>query len=129
MDRQALPDQKSIAALCCSPVLAGPLPGSEASDLATALKVLADPVRLRILGMIRHADGRRARTMDLAAGLGLTQPTVTHHLGALYDAGFVSRQRDGRQTWYAVVPDSFAAVRQAFSMEDATASKVPARVG
>jgi ArsR family transcriptional regulator len=112
-------EQRSIASLCCSPVLAGPLPDAEALDLAAALKVLADPARLRILGMIRHAEGRRARTMDLATQLGLTQPTVTHHLGALFEAGFLNREREGRQTWYAVVPDSFEAVCQAFSLQDA----------
>lgn len=108
----------SIAPLCCSPVLAGPLPESEAGQLATGLKVLADPVRLRILGLIRQAPERRARTLDLAADLGITQPTVTHHLGVLFEAGFLSRERDGRQTWYAIVPASFEAVRQAFSLED-----------
>lgn len=112
-----MPEQMSIAALCCSPVLAGPLPEAEAELLAAALKVLADPVRLRILGMVRQAPGRRARTVDLAADLGITQPTVTHHLGVLFDAGFLSRDRDGRQTWYAVAPDGFAAVRQLFAWE------------
>jgi len=126
MQGQALADQKSIAALCCSPVLSGPLPAGEATELAAALKVLADPVRLRILGFIRHADEGRARTMDLAAELRLTQPTVTHHLGALFEAGFISRARDGRQTWYAVVPDSFAAVRQAFSLDEIHGSPAPA---
>jgi ArsR family transcriptional regulator len=108
----------SIAPLCCSPVLAGPLPTSEADQLAAALKVLADPVRLRILGLIRQAPGQRARTLDLGAELGVTQPTVTHHLGALFDAGFVSRERLGRETWYAIVPASFEAVRQVFALDD-----------
>ena len=109
-------EQMSISYLCCSPVLAGPLPEADAVQLANGLKVLADPVRLRILGMIRQAPGRRARTLDLAAELGVTQPTVTHHLGVLFDAGFLTRERDGRQTWYAIVPDSFEAVCQAFSL-------------
>ena len=116
-----MPEQMSIAALCCSPVLAGPLREAEAELLAAGLRVLADPVRLRILGMIRQAPGRRVRTVDLAAELGVTQPTITHHLGVLFDAGFVSRERDGRQTWYAVAPEAFAAVRQVFALDDTQA--------
>lgn len=114
-------EQMSIAHLCCSPVLDGPLPEPEAADLAMGLKVLADPARLRILGMIRQAPGRRARTRDLVARLGLTQPTVSHHLGTLFDAGFLTRERDGRETWYGIVPASFEAVCQVFSLGDAAA--------
>lgn len=110
-------DQMSISYLCCSPVLAGPLPETDAVQLAAGLKVLADPVRLRILGMVRQAPGHRARTADLAGRLGVTQPTVSHHLGQLHEAGFLARERDGRQTWYSVVPASFEAVRQVFALD------------
>lgn len=109
--------QSPIAALCCDPVLSGPLPEQEAEDLAAGLRVLADPVRLRILGMVRQAPGHRARTSDLAGRLGVTQPTVSHHLGQLHEAGFLARERDGRQTWYSVVPASFEAVRQVFALD------------
>lgn len=112
-----MPTESPIAALCCDPVLAGPLPEREAEELAAGLRVLADPVRLRILGMVRHAPGHRARTADLAGRLGVTQPTVTHHLGQLHEAGFLARERDGRQTWYSVVPASFEAVQQLFAID------------
>lgn len=113
-----MPEQMSIGYLCCSPVLAGPLPEEDAGNLAAGLKVLADPVRLRILGLIRTSPERRVRTLDLAAELGITQPTITHHLGVLFEAGFVARERDGRQTWYSIAPDSFAAVRQVFALDE-----------
>jgi len=98
--------------LCCSPVLQAPLASSDALVLAGALKVLADPARLRLLSLIRSAAGSRATTGVLADQVGLTQPTVTHHLGALLDAGFLERERDGRQTWYWVNPDGLEAIRQ-----------------
>ena len=101
-----------VSDLCCSPVLQAPLEPDDALALAGALKVLADPGRLRLLSLIRSSVDGRATTGVLADQLGLTQPTVTHHLGALYDAGFVERERDGRQTWYWVNPDALEAIQQ-----------------
>ena len=101
-----------VSDLCCSPVLQAPLEPDDALALAGALKVLADPGRLRLLSLSRSSADGRATTGVLADQLGLTQPTVTHHLGALYDAGFVERERDGRQTWYWVNPDALEAIQQ-----------------
>jgi ArsR family transcriptional regulator len=102
----------SVGDLCCSPILQAPLQPDDALALAGALKVLADPARLRLLSLIRAADGGRATTRVLADRLGLTQPTVTHHLGALFDAGFLDRERAGRQTWYWVNTDGLRAIQQ-----------------
>ena len=101
-----------VSELCCSPVLQAPLEPHDALALVGALKVLADPARLRLLSLIRSSVDGRATTGVLADELGLTQPTVTHHLGALYDAGFVERERAGRQTWYWVNPDALQAIQQ-----------------
>lgn len=101
-----------VGDLCCSPVLQAPLASDDAVALATALKVLADPARLRLLSLIRSADGGRATTGALADQVNLTQPTITHHLGALFDAGFVERERDGRQTWYWVNSEALQAIQQ-----------------
>lgn len=101
-----------VGDLCCSPVLQAELQADEALVLAAALKVLADPARLRLLSLIRSAEGGRATTGVLADRLGLTQPTVTHHLGALFDAGFVERERDGRQTWYWVNAAGLQTIQQ-----------------
>lgn len=98
--------------LCCSPLLAGELAEADAAFLARTLKTLGDPVRLRILGLIRTRPDGQATTTDLAAHLGLTQPTVSHHLGTLYDTGFLTRRRDGRQTWYAIEPAAFESLQQ-----------------
>ena len=113
MSSQELPLRVlSVSELCCSPVLQAPLQPDDALALATALKVLADPARLRLLSLIKAAEGGRATTGALADQVGLTQPTITHHLGALYEAGFLERERDGRQTWYWVNPDALQAVQQ-----------------
>ena len=96
--------------LCCSPVLAAELPEEESHDLASALRVLADPVRLRIVSLIRAAPDGRALTRDLVARLDVAQPTVSHHLGVLHDASFLVRERQGRETWYATEPDAFSAI-------------------
>lgn len=103
---------RTVGELCCSPVLRAELAPADARLLAGALKVLADPVRLRLLSMIRTAPGARATTGALAEQVGLTQPTITHHLGALFEAGFLRRDRDGRHTWYRVDTDAVQAVRQ-----------------
>ncbi|WP_129308557.1 metalloregulator ArsR/SmtB family transcription factor [Streptomyces sp. L2] len=102
-----------ISELCCSPVLAGPLTPEAADDLATALKVVADATRLRLLGLIRTQPGGEACTCDLTEPLGLAQPTVTHHLKVLYEAGFLDRERRGRQTYYRIVPESMSVLCQA----------------
>ena len=102
----------TLREMCCSPVLAEPLPAPAAHELAAALKVLADPARLRLLSLIRASDGGRAVTRELVNALQISQPTVSHHLGVLHDAGFVERERDGRETWYSIVPDSLQTIRQ-----------------
>lgn len=101
-----------VSDLCCSPVLQAPLGADDALTLSTALKALADPARLRLLSLIRSADGARTTTAVLAEQIQLSQPTVTHHLGALLDAGFLEREREGRQTWYWVNTDGLTAIQQ-----------------
>lgn len=119
-----------ISALCCSPVLAGQLPVDDANTLAAALKVLADPVRLRLLGLIRSSPGGRALTRDLVDSLEVGQSTISHHLGSLFDAGYVTRERDGRETWYSIEPDGFETIRQLLDPAQAAApNSPPARIG
>ena len=77
----------------------------EADATAHLLKAVADPVRLRVLGAIRAAKHREACVGDLTAAVGLSQPTVSHHLKVLTEAGLLRRERRGTWTWYAVVPE------------------------
>ena len=96
---------------CCEPVLATPLSETEADDLAAAFKVLADPARLRLLSMIASAE--EACACDLVEPLGRSQPTVSHHLSVLTDAGLLTREKRGRWAWYRVVPERLAVLRDA----------------
>jgi ArsR family transcriptional regulator len=98
---------------CCSPVLASALDADEAEDLAAAFKVLADPVRLRLLSMVAAAPEGEACVCTLVDELARSQPTVSHHLAVLADAGLVERDKRGRWAWYRVVPERLAVLRDA----------------
>ncbi|MFK5634417.1 MULTISPECIES: ArsR/SmtB family transcription factor [unclassified Ornithinimicrobium] len=101
-----------LSALCCAPLLAAELSEDDADFLARALRTLGDPVRLRILGRIRTRPAAETTTSDLSHHLGLTQPTVSHHLGTLHEMGFLTRRRAGRQTWYRIEPAAFESLQQ-----------------
>ena len=105
-------DVKPIEA-CCGPLLAGALSEAEAEDLAAAFKVLADPARLRLLSMVATAGSGEACACELVEPLGRSQPTISHHLSVLTDAGLISREKRGRWAWYRVVPERLAVLREA----------------
>jgi ArsR family transcriptional regulator len=96
---------------CCEPLLAGALSNAEAEDLASVFKVLADPARLRLLSMIAGAGESCA--CDLVEPVGRSQPTVSHHLAALTEAGLLTREKRGRWAWYQIVPERFVALQRA----------------
>ncbi len=104
----------SSAACCigdsCAPITRAPITGTGAADLALVLKALADPVRLRLVSMIAAHEGGEACVCDLTEPLGLSQPTVSHHLKVLMDAGFLTRSKRGTWAYYALVPGSLDAV-------------------
>jgi len=99
-------------AASCPPLLQGPLPEEEAQRLAQALKALADPARLRLLSLLQAQEGGEACVCHLTEPLGLSQPTVSHHLKVLLQAGLVEREQRGSWAYYRVVPDSLAALHQ-----------------
>lgn len=113
-------DVKQIE-VCCEPVLSSALSEDEAEDLAAAFKVLADPARLRLLSMIAASSSDEACACDLVEPIGKSQPTVSHHLSVLTDAGLLEREKRGRWAWYRVVPDRIEVLR------DALAAPVPTR--
>ena len=99
------------AGACCTPLTEAPLSGDQAEQLAARLKALADPTRLRLLSILLASPGLEACTCDLTEPLGLSQPTVTHHLRKLTAAGLtVPERRVGNFTYYRVVPDALAEV-------------------
>ncbi len=91
---------------CCDPVLDAPLGERDALLLAGWFKVLADPARLRLLSLI--AEQEEICACDLVEPLGVSQPTVSHHLKVLHAAGLVEREKRGRWVFYRPVPDSLA---------------------
>lgn len=95
----------SAAETCCPAVLAAPLTDAQATELAGAFAVLADPVRLRLLSMLASAPAGEACVCELVEPLGRSQPTVSHHLKILADAGLIAGDKRGRWVWYRVVPE------------------------
>lgn len=101
----------STASLCCPPLTQAPLDEADAGELAKVLSALADPVRLRLMSLV-IANGRVC-SCDLEEPLGRSQPTVSHHVRILAEAGLLSGEKDGRWTWWSVVPARLRAVRAA----------------
>ena len=95
----------------CPPLLQGPLGAEDADSLAGALKVLADPARLRLLSLIQAQPEGEACVCHLTAPLGLSQPTVSHHLKVLVRAGLLEREQRGSWAFFRVIPEPLAALR------------------
>nr|WP_205709091.1 metalloregulator ArsR/SmtB family transcription factor [Kineococcus siccus] len=87
-----------------------PLSAGAASDLARTLKALADPARLRLLSLVAAHEGGEACACDLVASLGLSQPTVSHHLKVLVEAGLLTRDKRGVWAYFALVPQALNAL-------------------
>lgn len=100
---------------CCEPVVEAALGEDEAAQLAAAFKVLADPVRLRLLSLVATAEGGEACGCDLTEPVGRSQPTVSHHLSILTDAGLLEREQRGRWAWYRARPDALGVLRDALA--------------
>jgi ArsR family transcriptional regulator len=95
---------------CCSPLVGEPLSVVEAERLAAVLKAVADPTRLRLLSMVAAGEGGEACVCDLTSPVGLTQPTVSHHLKILVDAGLLTRDKRGVWAYYQLVPGALDAL-------------------
>ena len=95
----------------CAPLLQAPLAQEDADRLARALKTIADPARLRLLSLIQAQPDAEACVCHLTAPLGLSQPTVSHHLKVLLTAGLVERERRGSWAYYRVVPETLGTLR------------------
>lgn len=98
---------------CCEPLLSGVLTEAEATELAAAFRVLADPARLRLFSMVAGVPAGEACACELVEPLGRSQPTVSHHLSVLTDAGLLSREQRGRWAYFRVVPERLAVLRDA----------------
>lgn len=100
---------------CCTPIESG-LDAGQAHDLAGLLKVLADPARLRILSILATAAGGEVCACDLTDPLELSQPTVSHHMKQLRQAGFVDSERRGKWVYHRLVAHRLDQVRAALDV-------------
>lgn len=88
-----------------------PIAREDAERAARTLKAVSDPTRLQLLSMIQSSPDDEACVCDLTAPLGLTQPTVSHHLKVLVDAGVLNRDKRGSWAYYTIAPNKLEAVR------------------
>jgi len=98
------------AAACCAPLTRDAMTQPQADDLAKSLKAIADPARLRLISIIAASAGQEACVCDLTEPLNIGQPTVSHHLKVLTDAGFVTRSKRGTWAYYKLVPGALDAL-------------------
>jgi ArsR family transcriptional regulator len=100
---------------CCASVREPQLSEVDAAALARGFAALSDPARLRLLSMLTTAEAGELCACDLVGPLGRSQPTVSHHLKVLYEAGLVDRDKRGIWVWYRAVPERLAQLRQALA--------------
>ncbi len=110
----------SALSACCRPVAGdGVLDEAAAERLAAVLKALAEPTRLRLVSLIASREGAEACVCELTDPVGLSQPTVSHHLKVLIDAGLLEREQRGRWAYYRLVPGVLGALARAFGADGA----------
>jgi len=97
-------------AACCSPLSAQPLTMEQAGQVAPLLKALADPVRLRLMSLVASREGGEACVCDLNDAFDLSQPTISHHMKVLHEAGLVDRDKRGVWVYYRARPQALAAL-------------------
>ncbi len=105
-----LPDQVGGQAVCCAPLSQVPLSLEQAEQVAPLLKALADPVRLRLMSLIASRDGGEACVCDLTDAFDLSQPTISHHLKVLHEAGLADREKRGVWVYYRARADALASL-------------------
>ena len=110
-------ERRSIAVLesdqCCPTVSEAALSEADATELARSFAALSDPARLRILSLLASAAAGEVCACDLVEPVGRSQPTVSHHLKVLSEAGLIVGDKRGRWVWYLAVPERLAQLRGA----------------
>ncbi|MEU3777198.1 metalloregulator ArsR/SmtB family transcription factor [Streptomyces sp. NPDC032472] len=126
MSKQAgLPVIGQDAAACCTPMVREPLDEETAAGLSRMFKALSDPVRLRLLSLIASHEGGEACVCDLIGPFDVSQPTISHHLKVLREAGLVGSERRGTWVYYWVLPEALARLSALLQIPAVTA-KAPA---
>ncbi len=100
---------------CCPPLLKGNLTPDEAAQLAAIFRVLGEPARLQLLNLIAAQQNQEVCACELVEPLGLSQPTVSHHLKVMYEAGLLQKERRGTWIYYRIVQERLTMLREALS--------------
>lgn len=106
---------------CCTPLSREPLGRERAERIAPLLKALAEPVRLQLMSMVLSHPGGEACVCDLLPAFELSQPTISHHLKVLHEAGLLERDKRGVWVYYRARPEAMEALVTLFGTEVATA--------
>lgn len=109
----------AAAASCCPPLVREAADPEQARDTARIFKALGDPTRLQLLSIVAAHEGGEACVCDLTEPVGLSQPTVSHHLKILVDAGLLTREQRGRWSYYSAVPGALERLAEGLSAVDA----------
>src|SRR5215467_15840865 len=123
MSIQHAPDVLQVLAVtgpdaCVQPALVSkPIDGASAAELAQVFKALGDPVRLRLVSLIGARAGGEVCVCDLTAAFDLTQPTISHHLKVLRDAGLIDSERRGTWVYYRLVPTALERIAALLSVQ------------
>lgn len=113
MPTTSLPLLTTDNGYCCAPVTGAVIGAEDAERLAHVFKALGDPTRVRLLSLIAATDVGEACICDLTAPVGLSQPTVSHHMKQLVDAGLAAREQRGKWAYYRVVENALRAASTA----------------
>jgi ArsR family transcriptional regulator len=108
-------ETSALLQTCCPRLLSGGIQPSEAVQLAALFRVLGEPARLQILSLIAAQPNLEVCVCELMEPLGLSQPTISHHLKVLYEAGLLDRERRGNWIYYRLVPERIELLRQSLA--------------
>ena len=107
--------QPESALACCAPLSHEPMTAAHAERVSGLLKAIADPVRLRLMSMVLSHEGGEACVCDLTPAFDLSQPTISHHLKVLHEAGLLDREKRGVWVYYKAKPAAMEAMTSLFA--------------
>jgi len=116
MSKSSLP-LTDLSGCAFAPLVREPLSVEAAAEMAVKLKALADPVRLRLFSSVASHAGGEACVCDISGGFEVSQPTISHHLKVLRDAGLLTSQRRASWVYYAVVPEALRVLSSLLSVD------------
>lgn len=115
---KSLPLLTDTSPICCAPLTSTQMvSAADALALAQRLKALGDPTRVQLVSLLMTRPSQEACTCELAPAVKLSEPTVSHHLKQLLDAGLVTKERRGLNVYYRVVPESVKAIARVLNVD------------